>query len=519
MTSVCQPFGAKYGDGFGVSYEGSHQILWAQGIFRNRATTTQWGIDFIAENLEIPTKTLHYPTMKRFIAEIRKGYDFIGIAFVSPTKHKLLPMVEAIRKYAPESKIILGGYGTALGDELTPYADHICQEEGVTFMRKLLGEPTDAPVRQPIITQRQKLFSLPMDGRIGYVFAGLGCPNGCDFCATSHYFKKKHIRLLADGQEILDAIRSLREVHPDIVDIWINDEDFLLDAKRGRSFLEAIRKSDLPPLCLSVFASIKALSQYKASELVEMGIDWVWVGFEGLRAGFQKMEGRSYREVFADLHRHGISVLASMIIGFDYQTPEIIQEEFEELMSIRPSMCQFLIYGATRGTPLYDRLKKEGRLVEEIYRDNRLHDGFTLGFEHPHIGRDEMSAIQRNLFKMTFERLGPAIYRTVEDWLEGYNTLKDHPAPRARAKAQVYKNNAHRAMTVIPASKRYLNGDVLDWLDQLQGRLDAATGPMTLKEKLLAKAAPALLWYTDMAMRLDIGQQPEFTERYFRMAH
>lgn len=517
MTSVCQPFGTKYGDGFGVSYEGSHQILWAQGIFRNRATTTQWGIDFIAKNLEIPTKTLHYPTMKSFIAEIKKGYDFIGIAFVSPTKHKMLPMVEAIRKYAPESRIILGGYGTALGDELKPYADHICQEEGVTFMRKLLGEPTDAPIRQPIITQSQKLFSLPMDGRLGYVFAGLGCPNGCDFCATSHYFKKKHIRLLADGPAILDAIQRLRDVYPDMSDIWVSDEDFLLDETRGRSFLEAIRESDLPPLRLSVFASIKALSQFKASELVEMGIEWVWVGFEGMRAGFKKMEGRPYREVFADLHRHGISVLASMIIGFDYQTPEIIRQEFEELMSIRPSMCQFLIYGATRGTPLFDRLKKEGRLVEEIYRDNRLHDGFTLGFEHPHIGRDEMSAIQRNLFKMEFERLGPSIYRTVEDWLEGYNTLKDHPVLRVRAKAQVYKKSAHRAMTVIPASRRYVNGHVVGWLDQLQDRLGAATGPMTLKEKLLAKAAPALLWYTDMAVRLDIGQQPEFTERCFRM--
>ena len=33
----------------------------------------------------------------------------------------------------------------------------------------------------------------------GYVFAGLGCPNGCDFCATSHYFKRRHIRFLPDG--------------------------------------------------------------------------------------------------------------------------------------------------------------------------------------------------------------------------------------------------------------------------------------------------------------------------------
>jgi hypothetical protein len=41
LSSVCKPFGMKYGDGFGVSAEGTHQILWAQEPFRVRATTTQ----------------------------------------------------------------------------------------------------------------------------------------------------------------------------------------------------------------------------------------------------------------------------------------------------------------------------------------------------------------------------------------------------------------------------------------------------------------------------------------------
>jgi len=72
LTSVCQPFGEKYGDSFGVSYEGTHQILWAQGIFRPRSTTTQWGIDFIAVNLEAPVTTLHYPSIKQLIKEIKR---------------------------------------------------------------------------------------------------------------------------------------------------------------------------------------------------------------------------------------------------------------------------------------------------------------------------------------------------------------------------------------------------------------------------------------------------------------
>ncbi|MFW6067013.1 MAG: hypothetical protein ACOC97_01650 [Myxococcota bacterium] len=32
-------------------------------------------------------------------------------------------------------------------DELRPLVDHLCLGEGVSFMRKLLGEPVDAPVK------------------------------------------------------------------------------------------------------------------------------------------------------------------------------------------------------------------------------------------------------------------------------------------------------------------------------------------------------------------------------------
>ena len=117
MSSVCQPFGEKHGDGFGTSYEGTHQLMWAQGIFRTRATTTQWGIDFIAHNIRAPTTTLHYPTMRRFIAEIQKGYDYIGIAFVATTKHKMLQAASWHRRTADlqQAKLAHGQTGRCAG--------------------------------------------------------------------------------------------------------------------------------------------------------------------------------------------------------------------------------------------------------------------------------------------------------------------------------------------------------------------------------------------------------------------
>jgi len=491
--------------------------MWAQGVFRPRGTTTQWGIDFIAANLQTPTVTMHYPTMTEFIAEVKKGYDYVGIAFVSTTLHKLKPMVEAVRRHAPGTKIILGGYGTALGEKVAHLGDYICKGEGVAFMRKLLGERENTPFVQPDITQMGYLFSLPALGETGYVFAGLGCPNGCDFCATSHYFDRKHIHLLPDGRAILRAVEDMRVRHPGMNNFWINDEDFLLNERRGREFLEAIRASRMPPLGISVFSSVKALSQFTAAELVEMGIDWIWIGYEGKRSGYSKQQGRPYAELFADLHAHGISVMASMIVGFDYQTPAIIQEEFEELMSLRPTMCQFLIYGPAHGTPLYTRLRSEGRIDDGVMGDHIQHDGFSLGFRHPHIGRDEMIAIQRGLFHEEFRRLGPSVFRVVDDWLTGAVNLRAHPAERVRAKAERYRTDSHRAMPLLPASIRRVGPVAQARLEDLYQRLIRDTGPLTLRERAIASLIPAAIRWTEFRVRHNIGQQPAFTRREYRI--
>ncbi len=107
LTSVCKPFGPQHGDATFVSAEGGYQLMWAQGVFRSDGTSTQWGIELIAANLEILTTTLHYPAMRRLEAELRRGYDFVGIAFVASAKHKMIPMVQAVRRIAPETEIIL----------------------------------------------------------------------------------------------------------------------------------------------------------------------------------------------------------------------------------------------------------------------------------------------------------------------------------------------------------------------------------------------------------------------------
>jgi radical SAM superfamily enzyme YgiQ (UPF0313 family) len=517
LSSVCRPFGVEYGDGFGASHEGGHVLMWAQGIFQVRGAAEQWGIDFIAQNLKTPTVTLHYPSLKEFTAEIKKGYDFIGIAFVAATYHKMLPMIEAIRRHAPQSKIVLGGYGTAMEDKyLTPYADYICRGEGAAFMRELVGEDPSAPLEHPVITQRQTLCSIPLPSANSYLFAGLGCPNGCDFCATSHFFKRRYVPLIPDGASIVRVIQRVREKHPDINAFFVLDEDFLLNPKRGREYLETLRKTDLPPLSLRIFSSVKAISQYDPVELVEMGIDRIWVGFEGRRAEYSKLKGRPFDEVALDLRRHGISVIASMILGMDYQTEEIIREEFESLMKLRPCLIQLMLYGPTRGTPLYDRLKKEGRLREEVENDFRLQDGFTLGFKHPYITAERMSELQRELYREEFRRWGPSVFRIFGDWLEGWENLKKHPIPRVREKAIQGARSARQGLILLPAARRYVSPEAVKQLDRLEKDLTTQWGGWKPAERVMASTViPAFYKWTDFRLKHRVGLQAKLMRKEF----
>jgi hypothetical protein len=74
--------------------------------------------------------------------------------------------------------------------------------------------------------------------------------------------------------------------------LLIIDEDFLLNKQRAMEFRECVKQSG-KTLSIFAFSSVKALSQYKVEEILEMGIDGFWIGYEGTRSGYAKATGAS----------------------------------------------------------------------------------------------------------------------------------------------------------------------------------------------------------------------------------
>jgi haloalkane dehalogenase len=286
-------------------------------------------------------------------------------------------------------------------------------------------------------------------------------------------------------------------------------------------FRDCVVKSG-KPLSIFAFASIRAISQYQISEILEMGIDGVWIGYEGTRTGYAKQSGRPVEEIFREFREHGIKVLASMIVGLPYQTPAIIEEELAGLLALKPTFTQFMIYGPSPGTPFYQRVVDEGLFHPEVAADPELFcrkgSGFYALVKHPAMEPAEIEAAQRRCFEEDFRRLGPSIFRTVDTWLLGARTLAASASPILRLKAESIAREIREAYPIFLAGR--LLGPtpgVRRSIAELQRRVHAELGVPTLKERLASFAVLGLAAWTALTLKLDLFQHPRLIRHTFRM--
>lgn len=157
------------------------------------------------------------------------------------------------------------------------------------------------------------------------------------------------------------------EIEPDM-SIVVLDEDFLPNRRRAMEFRDCVKEGG-PKLSIFAFASVEAISRYTVEEVLEVGIDGLWIGYEGTRSGYAKQEGRPVGKLFRERREHGISVLSSMIVGPPYQMDEAIDEELSGLLVLRPTLAQVMIYRPIPGTRIFEQVVREGRLADDLKAD------------------------------------------------------------------------------------------------------------------------------------------------------
>ena len=506
LTTIHRPLGVENETCTkNITAEAYHaQITLLQGPLGIRASRLGIGLDFIAANLKNPTTVLHYPTKRTLIKELKKGYDYIGISFIICTFPKAKELCELVRIHSPKTQIVLGGYGTVL-KECDQLADHVCREEGVNYFRRLLGQEEVNTFNIPVITRGNEIMSVTTRPE-SIIPTGLGCSLGCDFCCTSHFFKRQYIPLIHTGRDIHKVMHSVNSGKTKLRNIGIIDEDFLADRKKIMEMAQLNAQEIEKPILFSCFATLKSLSQYTLEEFILMGLSGVWVGIESKRADYYKLKDIDAAQLISSLKSIGIIVLVSMIIGYDWHDEETIEEDFRYLLSLKPALSQIMIYSPCPQTPLHSKLLRENRLLNIPFK---YHDGFHVLFRHPNFKPRELETLLLELIRREHEEFGPSIFRILEVQPAGYESLKDSSHPLFRARAREHQRLCLEIFPLLKLGiKKAPSQKVKEYLKNLRDRMESLFH-VSILDKLKEFSVPTLYYYTDLKDRTNWLRQPK----------
>jgi radical SAM superfamily enzyme YgiQ (UPF0313 family) len=206
-----------------------------------------------------------------------------------------------------------------------------------------------------------------------------GCPYACDFCSVIRMFGRRvRARTVEDVLAELETYRGCESV-------FFYDDNFVVDKARTRALLQGMIERGLTP---SWSAQMRADAVYKAKRSRELdhellglmraaGCTMVYCGFESvnpatLEAYNKRQDVRDIRDSINAFHDHGIHVHGMFALGADTDDVETCQRTVDFALRNRIDTVQFLVITPCVGTPFYDRMAAQGRLITG---DLSLYDG------------------------------------------------------------------------------------------------------------------------------------------------
>jgi hypothetical protein len=319
----------------------------------------------------------------------------------------------------------LGGYGASTPNirKYMPF-DALCRGEGVSWLREYFGNRTDVPIKHPAIygPAYERIYGYSGKPRGSILMPGVGCENGCRFCATSHQFEKKYSPLLSTGKDVYEACRNSEEKIGSR-GFSIMDENFLKHPQRARDLLQLMTENK-KPYVFDIFSSAEVIKKMGVDFLVRLGIRMIWIGVESKFNTYEKTRGIDIKALIQELRSRGIIVNASTILFQDHHTEETIREEIDWVIGLNSDLIQFMNYTPLPSTTLHNELKSEGRLKKMECR--YMTGAGELAFEHPHI-KDRVSHAEylRKAFRKKYLVDGPGIVNMAITAIQGFERARN----------------------------------------------------------------------------------------------
>lgn len=336
--------------------------------------------------------------------------DFIALSFFSgfaPEAYRLASHFRARGKL-----VVAGGpHATFWPEEALRHCDAVVVGEAESVWPQVLADAARGALQPVYRGAPQPLDGLPtprydlLSPRFvvrRVIQATRGCPFSCSFCS---------VPAVNPGFRMRPVAEVLRDVRYDAFPSWWQRKvvwfwDDNLTARRAyvKELLRGmapLNKWWLTQASMDIARDPELLDLMRAS-----GCIGVFFGIESF--GPESLEDANKRQNRVDyyasciqaVHRRGIAVMAGFIAGLGGDSPESIRAMADRLDEIGVDVPFLSILTPYKGTPLYDRLEEEGRLLPD--RGWQFYNGYNVAFQPAGMSPGELLAAHRQLWRRAF---------------------------------------------------------------------------------------------------------------------
>ena len=278
-------------------------------------------------------------------------------------------------KYREEGKkVIMGGFHpTMVPDECIEHCDSVIIGEAEDTWGMVIKDLQKNKLKKIYQSNNNcKMTNIKYDysvfegkkyHKIGLAQFSRGCKFNCEFCSI-HAFYKNCIRT-KDIDSIINEIKNIKEK----LIFFIDDNIFSDEEKAAILFdkLVPLKKKWVCQISIDIAKNKDLLKKMKKS-----GCIMVLIGFESLNENNLKQMGKGanlkykdYEKVIKNVYDAGIMIYGTFVIGYDYDTKDTYKELVDFAIKNKFAIANFNPLMPMPGTRLYDRLKKENRLLHD----------------------------------------------------------------------------------------------------------------------------------------------------------
>jgi radical SAM superfamily enzyme YgiQ (UPF0313 family) len=203
-----------------------------------------------------------------------------------------------------------------------------------------------------------------------------GCPFDCEFCDITKLFGR--VPRTKTPEQMVGEFDSLYQLGWR-GNVFLVDDNFIGNKREALELLPVVaewQRAHNYPFTLFTEASVNlALADQLMDAMIEAGFNWVFLGIETPNpkalVKTKKQQNTSRKEEnyllnsVRKIQQKGMEVSGGFILGLDGDDEGVFDAQIEFIQEAGIPMAMVGLLTALKGTDLYDRLKKEDRLLEE----------------------------------------------------------------------------------------------------------------------------------------------------------